>query len=73
MHDDETREISEKDAEQVSGGVIPGSVDAIASQTGASAWGACPPCPNCGSTNTRPYPGFAGVPYACNDCETAFG
>ena len=72
MHDDETREISEEKIEQISGGIISGGIDAVTASADASAWGACPPCPHCGSTNTRPYGGFAGLSYACGDCDTAF-
>lgn len=69
---DELREVSKEEAKQISGGTLAGGVDAKASQASASAWGACPPCPNCGSKNTRPYAGFVGLSYACGDCDTAF-
>ena len=73
MCDDETREVPDEDVEQVSGGIITGGIKAKDAQTCASGWGVCPPCPNCGSTNTHPYAGLTGLPYACGDCETAFG
>ena len=72
MCTDDSYEIMDKDMEKISGGVISGNADAKAEQCTVIGR-ACPPCPNCGSTNTYPYPGLAGLPYACGDCTAAFG
>ena len=71
MHDDEMHELSEEHLEQVTGGAISGGISERGGQA-VFAQNACPPCPHCGSTNTRPYAGFVGLSYACDDCGSAF-